>query len=106
MNLDIYNHAMKLLAEKKEEFEAETELVNDEMTTLKCTFVRENAKYIKYEVVRDIPGNKYYNILSISVNEQGEIIYDIGEIYATAPDKVHIIDVNENNLAKVTGKRR
>jgi len=111
MEIDIFNHAMKLLGEKKEEFKAEIELVNDEITTLKNTFIRENAVYKLHELVRYVGDSNYYNILSISVNPQGEIIYDIGEMCALSPGndyfradtKVLVVDVNEYSLIKMVG---
>jgi len=105
MNPCIYNHAMKLLLEKREEFKAEIELVNDEITTLKSTFIRENAEYEFHEVVRYSGDSKYYNILSISINALGEIIYDIGEVCTLKQDKVQVVDVNEYSLIR-TAKRR
>jgi len=103
MNYDTYNHATKLLIEKREEFEKEIEFVDDEIKTLKNTYIRENALYILYEVVKHIPDDKYYNVLSVKVNKQGEIIYDIGEIYTSNEkllDKIHVIDVNEYKIIK------
>ena len=105
MNPCIYNHAMKLLLEKKEEFKAEIELVNDEITTLKSTFIRENAEYEFHELVRYIRDDNYYHILSISINALGEIIYDIGEVCTLKQDKVQVVDVNEYSLIRVVERR-
>lgn len=105
MEIDIFNHAIKLLGEKKEEFKAEIELVNDEIATLKSTFIRENAEYEFHELVRYIRDGNYYHILSISINTLGEIIYDIGEVCTLKQDKAQVVDVNEYSLTRTAERR-
>jgi len=101
MDIDNYNHAIKILKEKKRDFKNEIKFIDDEIKILKKTYIEENAKFKLYDVVKHIPDDKYYNILSIKINKQGEMIYDIGEIYESSKKKIHIVNVNEYKLINI-----
>ena len=100
MNIDNYNHAIKILKERKKDFKNEIKFIDDEIETLKKTYIKENSQYDLYEVIKHIPDDKYYNVLSIKIGKQGKIIYDIGEIQDSGKKKIHLIDVSEYKIIK------
>lgn len=100
MDTDVFNHALKILKERKKDFKKEIEFVDDEIEILKKTYIQENSQCNLYEVIKHIPDDKYYNVLSRKINRQGEIVYDIGEIHETGKEKIHITDVNEYKIIK------
>lgn len=79
MNIDTFKHAIKLLIEKKEEFEVEINFVNDEIKELKKNYINENAEFKIGDTVNYKPEKNYhlkYIVESIDIKDE-IFTYDI-----------------------------